>query len=222
MTLAELIARYRILSGDRAEPYLVGDADVTTFINDAVRQACIRARLIHESANPIVCAIDVSAGVAAYPLAASLYEIDHLSFVADTETRRVPLKLASPEWMDDHVADWRSAEGAPRYALQNDDHIRLVPRPDADGTLQLEGYRMPLAPLALPDDAPEIHAAHHPHLVDWVLHQVFSTPDSEYFDPERADAAEARFTRYFGPMPDADLRRITREDVPNVVAPFLP
>lgn len=81
---------------------------------------------------------------------------------------------------------------------------------------------MPLAPLALPDDAPEIHAAHHPHLVDWVLHQVFSTPDSEYFDPERADAAEARFTRYFGPMPDADLRRITREDVPNVVAPFLP
>ena len=46
--------------------------------------------------------------------------------------------------------------------------------------------------------------------------------DSELLDLEKAQRAEAAFTRYFGTMPDADLRRITREDVPQAVVSFMP
>lgn len=56
---------------------------------------------------------------------------------------------------------------------------------------------------------------HHPHLVEWALHKAFSVPDAEFFDPNRAQIAEAKFIDYFGERPDSDLRRITREDVPQ-------
>ena len=57
------------------------------------------------------------------------------------------------------------------------------------------------------------HKAHHEHLIDWALHRAFSVPDAEAFDPQRAALAEQAFTEYFGPLPDSDLRRITRHDV---------
>lgn len=222
MNLAALISRYRILANDKAEPPFVTDEEAAAFFNEAVQQACVRARLIHESANPSTCAINVTEGVSVHPLNSSLYEIDHLSFTPDEETRAYPLRLTSPEWMDDNVADWRTREGDPRYALQNDESLRLVPRPTRPGMLTLEGYRLPLAPLELPDDVPEIHPGHHPHLVDWVLSRAFSIPDSEFFDPQRAAEAEAQFERYFGPAPDADMGRLTREDFPHAVAAFMP
>lgn len=222
MTLAELITRYRILSGDRAEPYLVADPDVTTFINDAVRQACIRARLIHESADPDICAIPVVSGQAAFPLHPSVYELDHLAFLADGETRFAPVRLVSQEWLSANLDDWRDMSGAPEYAIQNDTALRLIPRPDRDGALRLEGYRTPKAEMAASDDTPEINALHHAHLVHWVLFRAFSIPDSELLDLEKAAGAEQDFTRYFGAMPNADLRRITREDVPQAVVAFMP
>ena len=58
--------------------------------------------------------------------------------------------------------------------------------------------------------------ASHQHLVYWALHRAFSQPDSDGFDPQRAATAEATFTGYFGARPDADLRRATRHDVPQV------
>ena len=57
------------------------------------------------------------------------------------------------------------------------------------------------------------HKAHHEHLIDWALHRAFSVPDSEMFDANRAAQAEEAFTAYFGPLPDSDMRRITRHDV---------
>ena len=87
-----------------------------------------------------------------------------------------------------------------------------MPRPELAGTLHIEGYRVPLKALENDTDKPELHEAHHRHLVHWALHRAFTKPDSETIDPQRAAAAEAAFTRYFGPSPDADLRRSTRHD----------
>ena len=66
------------------------------------------------------------------------------------------------------------------------------------------------------------HKAHHEHLIDWALHKAFSVVDSETFDSQRAELAEAAFTRYFGPLPDSDLRRTTRMDVPHHNASVFP
>lgn len=62
------------------------------------------------------------------------------------------------------------------------------------------------------NDKPEIHQAHHRHLVHWALHRAFSKPDADGADPNKAAMAEAAFTKHFGVAPDADLRRSTRSD----------
>ncbi len=220
MTLEELVEMFREEADDITQPYLFSAPRITQLLNDAEREACIRGRLIHESVDPAVCEIAVSAGASVYPLHAALYEIDHIAFRATGDTRRCRLLLKSTEWLDDNVCGWRDAEGPPEYAVQTDKNVRLVPSPTAAGTLLLEGYRLPMAIMASNNDTPEINATHHAYLVHWALHKAFSKPDVDFYDPELATRSEAEFTRYFGPRPDADLRRTTREDEPHHVRSF--
>lgn len=223
MTLAELMARHRALTTDDVgPPYFVSDEMLAGFLNEAVAEAVVRGRLLHESADPDICQIPVVADTSAYPLHASLYELDHVAFLPAGETRRRPVKQTSQEWLDAYAPEWRDEVGDPEYLIQADTSVRLIPRPDRDGTLILEGYRTPKVPMAAPTDSPEINALHHPYLVEWSQFRHFSILDSEMYDPARAAAFKAAFTAYFGERPDSDLRRITREDVPHVTEAFLP
>ena len=223
MTLAELISRYRILANDKAEPFFVSDDEARDFLNEAEYQACIRGRMIHAADDSEVCDVAVSAGRAQYDFHASLIEIDNCCFREDGAAHRgPPIGFSSQEWLDDCIQDWRDQSGVPKYAILNDTSIRLVPRPSVGGLLIFEGYRAPKRPMSKTTDSPEIARHHHEHLVQWVLFRAFSIPDSEFIDPSRAAAAEAAFTAYFGPLPDADLRRLTREDFPHVTQSFMP
>lgn len=220
MNLEELIQQYRRAAHDMIEPYFVEDDRLTDLFNEAVEEAAIRGRLIHESQNPIVCQISVTPGQSVYPLHGSLYEITHCRFKPDGSSSSVGISLVSTEELDRTSRDWREDKGLPACAVQGDTDIRLVPMPDETGTLHLEGYRLPLTHMVDPADEPEINPIHHRHLYHWVLQQVFSTPDAEIFDPTRAAAAKMMFDQYFGLQPDSDLRRIVREDEPHHVQPF--
>lgn len=222
MTLAELIARFRTDANDKAEPYFWSDSEVTAWLNDAVSEAAVRGRLIHESADADMCSISVVEGTTSYPLHSLMYELDGVWFQKAGESEQRKIRLVSTEYLDASLRDWKRASGTPEYAVQTDNAIRLVPSPDAVGTLTLEGYRLPAAPMIDDEDTPEINGAHHVHLIQWALHRGFSVPDTEAFDPRRADIAEAEFTRYFGLRPDADMRRTTRHDVPHHVEAFWP
>ena len=221
MTLADLIARHRKIACDDALPYFVSDEVLAGFLNEAESEADIRGRLQHESADPAICRITVVAEQSIYPLHASLYEIDYAAFRPTDGTKQV-LRQVSQEWLDANVFEWRDEIDDPQYVIQGDTTLRLVPTPSRDGLVTLEGYRTPKSPMVDPTDTPEINAAHHVHLVQWSLHRVFGILDSELFDRARSDIAEAEFSRYFGPRPDCDLRRITREDVPHAAASFFP
>lgn len=223
MILSELIRRFRVAAFDQEQPYLFADEDITDWLNDAVKEAAIRGRLIHDSETTGVCTIVTVPNVSIYALHESLYEIDSICWVNnDPQTRTVDaLSLVSQEDMGDIWHDWRTREtGSPQYAIQHDTNIRLVPAPNVAGEIALEGYRTPLAPMVLDTDRPEINVIHHEYLIHWALHKGFKCPDSETFDLNRAALAEQEFTNYFGERPDADLRRITRHDVPHVVKPF--
>jgi len=222
MTLEELIQQVRVAADDLVEPYFWSDEVIAGWLNDAQEEAAIRARLLHESDNSAVCQLKVKTGKASYPLHAALYEIDHIAFNRDGLYRAQPIKLVSGEALDRMMPEWRTEEGDPEYAIQGDTGLRLVPRPNEPGVVSLEGYRLPLSSMDTGSDEPEINAVHHRHLVHWALYRAFSVPDAEVFDPQRAQAAEASFIRYFGQRPDADLRRLTREDVQHHVQPFWP
>lgn len=224
MQLSDLISRFRTLANDKVEPYFIDDDSVTDWLNDAVNEACIRGRLLHESQNNDVCKIAVLTGSSRYQLHESLYELSRVWFEPSNGTHGSYLALMSAESLDRHYRcdNWKLKQGAPQFAIQDDTGIRLVPIPDVDGELQLEGYRVPLLPMENDTDVPEINQIHHVQLIQWVLHQAFKVPDAEFFDPNRSALAEQEFTDYFGIRPDSDLRRITREDIPHNVIPFMP
>ncbi|RGD90566.1 hypothetical protein [Acinetobacter sp. SWAC57] len=224
MQLSDLISRFRTLANDKVEPYFIDDASVIDWLNDAVSEACIRGRLLHESQNEEVCKITLTTGVANYALHESLYELSRIWFEPGDGTRGHYLALMSAENMDQRYKcdNWKLMRGVPQFAIQDDTGIRLVPIPSIDGEVQLEGYRVPLSALKNDTDIPEINSIHHVHLVQWALHQAFNVPDAEFFDPNRSAQAEQVFTDYFGIRSDSDLRRITREDIPHAVVPFMP
>ena len=221
MNLSELIRKFRVAAFDNEQPYLFSDSDITDWLNDAVKEAAIRGRLIHESVNPDVCLIPVLPNISVYPMNEALYEIDHIRFVSVPASRRdACLYQISQEGMDDIWDDWRTRTGSPEYVIQGDTSLRLVPTPTSVGMVVLEGYRTPIEPMIIDTDRPEINIIHHEFLIHWALHKGFSVPDAETFDREKSELQEQKFTDYFGERPDSDLRRITREDTPHTVKPF--
>lgn len=143
MTLADLIRRVRTDANDMVEPYFWSDQDVADWLNDAVREAAVRGRLIHESQADAVCRTEVVAGTAVYQLHASLYELSHLGFYPADMSRPTMPVLKSAEVLDVELPEWRACTGKPLYAIQGDTSLRLVPTPDRAGILRVEGYRTP-------------------------------------------------------------------------------
>ena len=222
MTLEDLIRRFRVLAQDTEQPFLWSDEAVMDWLNDAHAQACIRGRLIREDENPAVCQIALAPGQHTCPLHASVYELINLRIKGSGTEPSRPMSIKSREWLDANVCDWRDMDEPSPWLIQDDTTLRVVGAIQAGDVLHLECYRLPLKQLANDMDKPEIHAAHHVHLIQWALHKAFSVPDADGFDAARSAAAEAEFTAYFGPMPDSDLRRRTREDVPHVNKAYFP
>ena len=213
MTLENLIRRFRVLAQDTEQPFLWSDEAVIEWLNDAQAQACVRGRLIREDENPAVCQIALTPGQHTYPLHASVYELINLRIKGSGAESSRSMAIKSREWLDANVRDWRDMDRPSQWLIQDDTTLRVVGAIQAGDVLHLECYRLPLKQLANDMDKPEIHAAHHVHLIQWALHKAFSVPDADGFDAARSAAAEAEFTAYFGPMPDSDMRRTTREDV---------
>lgn len=222
MTLQELIQVFRDTARDTEQPYLWGNEQVKSWLDEAEQEACIRGRLLHESCNPLVCEISVTAGVAMYSLHPAVLEITHLSFKSAGDSRVCPVPLRSTEYLDSQMGiDWRSKPGFVVAAVQTDKAIRLAAVPEVDGLLRLECYRLPMRPLSRePTAVPEIHATHHRSLVDFALYKAYSVPDSDLMDLERSARAERAFSQYFGARTDCDLRRQTRHDVAHHNTPY--
>lgn len=222
MTLEELIGRFRIEADDRVIPYLWESEWVAAWLAEAQNEAALRARLILDDFTPEVTQIAVTSGLDSYALHPTVYEIARVDFVPGGG-HVIPIYLTSREKLDAQHAYWRELpRGVPRWGIQTDKRIRLVPVPEHNGTLRLEAYRLPLNALANDNDQPELHDAHHIHLVQWALHKAFGRPDSDSHDPGRSAVALGNFESYFGLRPDADMRRSTRHDVYHANSLFLP
>ena len=221
MTLQDLIARFRVLAHDQEDPPFWSSEDIARWLSDGQTQACIRGRLLREDARDAVCRIALEPGQHTYKLHRTVYEIIDVRIKPPVGPSR-PLKLVTREWLDAEMPDWRDCGRPVFWAIQDETSLRLVGNIDDGDVLRLECYRLPLAPLEDDSDEPEIHAAHHEHLIDWALFKAFSVPDADAFDPTRAKMAEDAFTRYFGIQPDSDLRRATRQDVQHHNRAILP
>lgn len=210
MDLAALRAQFRADADDQvANPYLFSDAQIASWLNEAVEEACIRASLLQEDEDAAVCTVAVTPGTASYPLHASVIDVTVASFTP-TGGDRIDLELTDRIELDRLMPGWRTSTDDPAYLVQDDTKARIVPTPQAAGVLSIECVRLPLEPMSGDSDEPEIAQIHHRQLVNWALFRAFSKPDSETIDPTRAAKGESAFVTYFGIRPDAEIRKTYR------------
>ena len=201
--------RFRIDAGDTVKPYFVSDAELCSYLNEAEREAAIRARLIND-----VEEIAVSAGVQGCDIPETLFAIRHAE-LRDAQGTFYPISSTSRDVLDAVKPGWRRLTERPEWLVHDDKDILLGSIPDAAYTLFLDFLRTPRRLMALEEDAPEIHSTHHDGLVNWALFRAFSKPDADFFDPSRSAVAEAAFVRQFGKHPGADLRRRQNANRPH-------
>ena len=225
MVVSELISAFRRDAGDAVKPYFFTDKDVIAWLNEAEDEACERARLIFDGTNQAICKLPFNAGARFARLHPSILEVVDAKWVtADTGATQA-LRLTSRMHEETSGAFGRNSSdtGLPVLALHDEGMLSLWPVPNVSGYVWLQCYRRPLLPL-LPVDteerSPEIHAAHHKYLVQYVLHRAFAVPDADAFDPSRSEKALKIFERRFGLGSMATVARRSRADQPRVNPAF--
>lgn len=192
MTLRELIADFRTITGDLADPYFWSNADLIGYANQAENEAARRALLIADTAD-----MDVRANEPLVELGASILLVRRARLAGAGKT----LRILGWRTVEETTPDWEDAAGTPYAAIPDwvSGALRLTPIPGVDDQINAAIYRLPRHPMEAPDDSPEIHAQYHKALVDHMLELGYSKHDADTFDPQAAAYYAGRFTATFGP-----------------------
>lgn len=207
MTLADLISAFRARADDTAEPFLWSDDEVTLILNEAEVEAATRARLIQDSTTPAVTQIAVTAAGVDYPLHAAILSVERAKLASQPK----PLTRTTREELDAAYPNWEALTGQPKFFIEDNGRLRLVPQSTMDDSLSLTVFRLPLEPMAEDTDTPEIHAKYHYRMLDWALRCAYLKNDSETLDKSKAADYQALFEQSFGVLPDANVQRKQRE-----------
>ncbi len=191
MTLDELLDACRQETDDIEAPQLWSDAEFKFWLNEAEREACIRARLI-EDVSSAATTVAVTTSTAIYALHASVLDVLRIEA---TLNPGVPLE------------GWTLTP----------DKLVLATVPLVADTLKLTIVRLPLADFTAAASTPEIQAHHHRRLVDWALYRAYMKRDSEAQNLNLASQYFAQFEQSFGYRPPSNVQRKWRDKRAHVV-----
>lgn len=207
MKRPELLAAWRSLVDDEAQPYLWDDDDAQRYLDAAHREAAARARLIRDSTTAAVCSVAVVANTAGYALHASIIDVERAKLSTDTET----LELTSTEELDRTAPGWESLTGSPSHLALDREGLTfkatLAAKPSAASTMSLVVFRLPLASINSDDDSPEFAEQWHYGLIKWMAHLSYCKQDAETRNDAKAKQYADEFTEEFGQRPDANVAR---------------
>lgn len=201
MTFAELYTSALIWLRDM-EGEVNADRSLTRsmallFFNEAIDEACRRARLITDSLTADICSIAVTAGTPSYALDSRIIKIGRVKLAG----RDAPLERFSWRDLDRRHPGWEAQSGEVIGYLtdRSSGYLDLYRTPEADGSLSLAVFRTPLSPLEDDTDTPEIAPRYHAKLVPYVIARCRDIEDTELYDPRKAAKAMALFDGEFGP-----------------------
>lgn len=221
-TVEELLDQVRL---DLDDPKFSGvdtdsrwkDAELLSYLNRAVDEACLRARLIEDTGKSPWGKIAVKTGKAEYPLDERVLRIRRAKLEADWE----PLRKVGYSYLDYRNADWEKESGPPVYFVQDfgGNKIRLAPIPTADDDLILTVQRKQSEPLTLDEleCEPEIPSHHHYQLLHYVQYLAYARRDDDSGDEKLADKHLMMFDGHFGPRPTAEDVETVRREWPRTV-----
>lgn len=195
MNRAELRAAARQRLNDLVEGYGWSDAELNGWINEAVREAAIRAGLLSAAVT-----VALVGGQAEYPLDSAI------SYVLSARLAAGGLLMRTARaTLDAHCADWMATTGTPTQFFIEGRTLTVWPTPAAAATVLLQTHQYPAA-LTTDQHSPSLEDHEHLFLVEWVIYRAGQKRDMDFTLPN-PEQYEASFTRAFGPRPSARVRR---------------
>lgn len=212
MNFKDLLALARLRLSDQTSPSLWSDDFLKGAYNEAIDEACLRARGILDSLSPM-CILQVNKNQQRYKLDPRIIKVERVQMTrCDT-----PLEATTIRWLDENVQQWNAPNraGEPQWFYLDQDrskqlNLNVVPYPRFQDQANLSVWRMPLDSeyLDKPSDCPPIPLFLHRGLVDWVEHVAYANNDSETYDEERSEKALAKFEARFGPRPTGHALKV--------------
>lgn len=217
MNLQNLIDQFRIEVADKATPSQWSDDEVTLYLNEAEEEAAVRARLIRDKSNLMICQINVTAGVSSYALDPVVCEIVYASMVNAGSIGAFPYRLGitTSDELDQYRPAWRSLKYRPAAIIHYDNTMEVDCIPDTAYTINLEVYRLPLNPMMSGSDTPEINGVHHRHLIKWAKHRAYQKQDADTQDLAKSEKFAKEFEDKFGLPVDATYRKHANSSRPH-------
>lgn len=205
LTLSELRSDVREYLDDTISPYLYADIRIRYWLNEAIKEACLRARLLRESDHPTICRISLTEGTATYAYDPAVMVIQRAALIGED----APILSLTRDWELDRIYPrWETETGRPIAVAvdMKSRQLTFAPTPDADYTVGLQLWRVPTTDEELLNDTdePVIPEHYHSDLHHWVLYRARSARDLETYLPEEAADHLAQFTHRFGERPSAD------------------
>lgn len=181
---------------DAAAPYLWSDVELDAYLNEAEREAAIRARLLVDSTTSAVCQITVTADTQDFPLDPRIFMIRRAKLASES----YPLSFIQLNSLDSEYPGWDDS-GLPynRFTIGLGSDTISLPKQDVETTLTMTVVREPLAEMNDDEDSPEIPARYHVKLLEWVRYRCYLKPDAETEDKKRAAESYVLFEAEFGP-----------------------
>lgn len=199
MTLEQLRALARDWLDDDVSPPLWPDERIDQYLNEAVREAAVRARLLLDSATASVCQIALVVDQAAYTLDPSVIVVRRAATDLDPQH---PLERVLFHALDEVRPHWRTDKGRPRYLVQDLQRgsLTVSPIPTEVDVLRLVVMRYPIASelMTAPTHVPPIGAQYHESLCHWVLWRALMKRDVEQYSPKDAETHYGLFEATFG------------------------
>lgn len=142
MTIVEIIAAAREdFLDDNEAPFLWSDALLERYANESEREACRRASLLfdkttaNDSDSVPLTLIQLVAGTTEYSISQKILWI--LDCIPSTISRSIEKKTEG--WLNELYPNWRTAEGDPRYFMEEKGKLTIVPIPVANEIQSVSG-----------------------------------------------------------------------------------
>lgn len=190
MIVNDVVSRVRKMIDDTIEPHLIATELLVDEVDRAQRIFAERTLCLFTSGE---YELSVSAGQAFVDLPPEFMQLRRIT----TNEHRL-VELVTSRHMDEgfvqrdyglqHVSDWQTLEGRPRFAVTDlrTGAIRLSPVPTEPLTLSVSAYLFPET-LTSTDDELQIPERWQMDLAQGVLAELYSSHDFEVHDPHEAN-----------------------------------
>lgn len=195
MNSTELIDLYRKEMRDTEEPYLIEDATLYAYLNDAQQWFCRLTEGIEDSRTPEITRLAVTPGEEWYRTSPLILKVREAVFA----NMGAPVGVVNAEKATKLGLVFDGRTGPLQYMVAGLDknYLRAWPVPNEAATVELRVFRRPLEAITdAGDQTLEIDDHHHMHLLLWMKHLTYDNHDTEMFNKRKSDEYKAKFEAY--------------------------